>query len=150
MPAVLQVRDLRTSILKRVSFTLSAAECIAVKGPSGAGKTLLLRAIADLDPNQGVVTLDGRDRSTIAAPEWRRLVGYVPELFPTALRMRAVGLCATAGRLVMIVLPLIVVPVFSAKGQAGVVSLIGLILLVETAIVLKWGVRTKGRSLESI
>src|SRR5438045_8383543 len=78
MPAVLQVRDLRTSILKRVSFTLSAAECIAVKGPSGAGKTLLLRAIADLDPNQGVVTLDGRDRSTIAAPEWRRLVGYVP------------------------------------------------------------------------
>src|SRR5213080_4458667 len=78
MPAVLQVRDLRTSILKRVSFTLSAAECIAVKGPSGAGKTLLLRAIADLDPNQGVVTLDGRDRSTIAGPEWRRLVGYVP------------------------------------------------------------------------
>ena len=78
MPVVLEVRDLRTSILKRVSFTLSAAECIAVKGPSGAGKTLLLRAIADLDPNQGVVTLDGRDRSTIAAPEWRRLVGYVP------------------------------------------------------------------------
>src|SRR4051794_18663149 len=78
MPAVLQVRDLRTSILKRVSFTLSAAECIAVKGPSGAGKTLLLRAIADLDPNQGAVALDGRDRSTIAAPLWRRLVGYVP------------------------------------------------------------------------
>ncbi|MDB6087249.1 MAG: proP [Gammaproteobacteria bacterium] len=78
------------------------------------------------------------------------LVGYVPELFPTALRMRAVGLCATAGRLVVIVLPLIVVPIFSAKGQAGVVSLIGLILLVETAIVLRWGVRTRGRSLESI
>jgi MFS transporter, putative metabolite:H+ symporter len=78
------------------------------------------------------------------------LVGYVPELFPTALRMRAVGLCATAGRLVVIVLPLIVVPIFSAKGQAGVVSLIGLILLIETAIVLRWGVRTKGRSLESI
>jgi hypothetical protein len=52
--------------------------------------------------------------------------------------------------LVVIVLPLIVVPVFSAKGQAGVVSLIGVILLVETAIVLRWGVRTKGRSLESI
>jgi putative ABC transport system ATP-binding protein len=78
MPLMLQVRDLHTSILKRASFTLSAGECIAVKGPSGAGKTLLLRAIADLDPNQGLVTLDGRDRSTIAAPEWRRLVGYVP------------------------------------------------------------------------
>jgi putative ABC transport system ATP-binding protein len=75
---MLQVRDLRTNILKPASFSLSAGECVAVRGPSGAGKTLLLRAIADLDPNEGLVTLDGRDRSTIAGPEWRRLVGYVP------------------------------------------------------------------------
>ena len=75
---MLQVRDLRTNILKPASLSLSAGECIAVRGPSGAGKTLLLRAIADLDPNEGLVTLDGRDRSTIAGPEWRRLVGYVP------------------------------------------------------------------------
>ena len=78
MPALLEVCDLRTSILKGASFCLSAGECIAVKGASGAGKTLLLRAIADLDPNDGVVTLDGCDRATIGAPEWRRLVGYVP------------------------------------------------------------------------
>jgi putative ABC transport system ATP-binding protein len=75
---MLQVRDLRTSILKPASFSLSAGEAIAVRGPSGAGKTLLLRAVADLDANQGLVTLDDRDRSTIAGPEWRRLVGYVP------------------------------------------------------------------------
>jgi UDP-glucose/iron transport system ATP-binding protein len=75
---LLQVRDLRTNILKPASFSLTAGECIAVKGPSGAGKTLLLRAIADLDPNQGLVSLEGRDRSTIPGPEWRRLVGYVP------------------------------------------------------------------------
>src|SRR5438046_3138824 len=49
-----------------------------MRGPSGAGKTLLLRAVADLDPNEGLVTLEGRDRSTIAGPEWRRLVGHVP------------------------------------------------------------------------
>jgi UDP-glucose/iron transport system ATP-binding protein len=77
-PPLLQVRDLRTDILKPASFSLATGECIAVKGPSGAGKTLLLRAIADLDPNQGLVSLEGRDRSTIPAPEWRRLVGYVP------------------------------------------------------------------------
>ena len=75
---LLQVRDLQTKILKPTSFSLAAGECIAVKGPSGAGKTLLLRAIADLDPNQGLVRLEGRDRSTIPGPEWRRLVGYVP------------------------------------------------------------------------
>jgi phosphate-transporting ATPase len=39
---------------------------------------LLLRAIADLDSSEGAVCLDGRNRSTIAGPEWRRLVGYVP------------------------------------------------------------------------
>src|SRR5438552_10936938 len=78
MPAVDQVRERRASVLERVSVARAATGCIGVKGPSGAGKTLLLRAIADLDPNQGVLTLDGRDRSTIAAPEWRRLVGYVP------------------------------------------------------------------------
>ena len=49
-----------------------------MRGPSGAGKTLLLRAIADLDPNEGLVCLDGRDRSAIGGPEWRRRVGYVP------------------------------------------------------------------------
>src|SRR6516225_11685091 len=75
---MLQVRDLRTNMLKPASLSLSAGECIADRGPSGAGKTLLLRAIADLDPNEGLVTLNGRDRSTIEGPEWRRLVGYLP------------------------------------------------------------------------
>jgi putative ABC transport system ATP-binding protein len=75
---LLQVRDLRTHILKPASFSLASGECVAVRGPSGAGKTLLLRAIADLDPNEGLVTLAGRERATIAGPDWRRLVGYVP------------------------------------------------------------------------
>jgi putative ABC transport system ATP-binding protein len=75
---LLRARDLRTTVLKTASFALSARECIAIRGSSGAGKTVLLRAIADLDPNQGLVTLDGRDRSAIPGPQWRRLVGYVP------------------------------------------------------------------------
>ena len=65
-------------MLKPVSFSLSAGECIAIQGPSGGGKTLLLRAIADLDPSEGLVSLEGRGRTAISAPEWRRLVGYVP------------------------------------------------------------------------
>src|SRR5215471_2743208 len=56
--SLLQVRDLRTKVLKPASFSLAPGECIAVKGPSGSGKTLLLRAIADLDPNQGLVSLE--------------------------------------------------------------------------------------------
>src|SRR3954463_13362829 len=75
---LLEVRDLHTTILKPASFALRVGECIAIRGPSGAGKTLLLRAVADLDPNAGTVILENRDRSTIPGPEWRRLVGYVP------------------------------------------------------------------------
>jgi putative ABC transport system ATP-binding protein len=75
---VLSVHGLRTHLLKPASFSLSAGECIAIRGPSGGGKTLLLRAIADLDPSEGVVCLDGRDRTAMSGPEWRRQVGYLP------------------------------------------------------------------------
>ena len=37
-----------------------------------------MRAIADLDPAEGSVSLDGRDRNAMAAPDWRRQVAYVP------------------------------------------------------------------------
>jgi phosphate-transporting ATPase len=38
----------------------------------------LLRAVADLDPNEGEVSLDGRDRASIPAPEWRGQAVYLP------------------------------------------------------------------------
>lgn len=75
---MLQITNLSAVGLQLVSFTLAKGECVAVRGPSGAGKTLLLRAIADLDPNSGSIFLDGADRKTIPAPVWRRRVGYVP------------------------------------------------------------------------
>src|SRR5690242_7403957 len=77
-PSLLRVWDLRTRLLKPASFSLASGECIAIRGPSGGGKTLLLRALADLDPNDGQVFLEGRDRLTMTGPEWRRLVGYLP------------------------------------------------------------------------
>jgi len=56
------------------SFELNDGECIALQGPSGAGKTLLLRAIADLDPNEGAIKLDGTLREAVGAPYWRKRV----------------------------------------------------------------------------
>lgn len=75
---MLSVRDLHRPGLLDASFDLADRECVAVRGPSGSGKTLLLRALADLDLNDGEVTLDGRSRADIPAPQWRRLVTYVP------------------------------------------------------------------------
>src|SRR5215475_6677140 len=72
---------LTISALKRlhisVSFDLQDGECVALQGPSGVGKTLLLRSIADLDPNEGTVKLDGTLREAVPAPVWRKRVTYV-------------------------------------------------------------------------
>lgn len=61
-----------------ISFSLAPGECIAVMGPSGAGKTLLLRQLVDLDPGSGHVFLEGQRREAYPAPEWRRRVMLVP------------------------------------------------------------------------
>ena len=78
MKTTLAVSGLERPGLRAVTFSLDAGECLAVRGPSGAGKTLLLRALADLDPSRGDVTLDGTPREALPAPDWRRRVVYVP------------------------------------------------------------------------
>ncbi len=54
---MLSIRGLARPGLAPVDLDLAAGECVAVLGPSGAGKTLLLRAIADLYPNVGQASL---------------------------------------------------------------------------------------------
>lgn len=73
----MKIRGLRRAGLEPFDFDLADGECVAVRGPSGAGKTILLRAIADLDPNHGSVSLDGSARESIPAPQWRRSVCYL-------------------------------------------------------------------------
>ena len=74
---MLSVRALSRPGLRSASFDLADGECLAVCGKSGSGKTLLLRAIADLDPNTGTVTLDEQPREAMLAPLWRRRVTYL-------------------------------------------------------------------------
>lgn len=59
-----------------LTFEVAAGECLAIEGPSGAGKTRVLRAVADLDPALGQVFLDGAERNEMTASEWRRKVRY--------------------------------------------------------------------------
>lgn len=75
---MIEITNLRTQVVDSVSFAVTAGECVVLRGASGAGKTLLLRAIADLDPNEGGVRLGTIDRNSVSGPEWRRMVGYLP------------------------------------------------------------------------
>jgi len=72
----LQIVGLRSALAGPFDLAVGAGECVAVTGASGSGKSLLLRMIADLDPNRGEVFLDERERHSFAAPAWRRLVVY--------------------------------------------------------------------------
>jgi ABC-type iron transport system FetAB ATPase subunit len=73
---MLRIAGLRSDLAGPFDLEIAAGGCVAITGPSGSGKSLFLRMIADLDPNQGEVTLDGRDRRSFPAPEWRRRVVY--------------------------------------------------------------------------
>jgi ABC-type multidrug transport system ATPase subunit len=74
----LRIERLATGLIGPVSFEIAAGECAALMGASGSGKSLLLRAIVDLDPSTGSVRVGDRVRSDMAASEWRKLVALVP------------------------------------------------------------------------
>lgn len=75
---LLRLAGVRHDGLAPVDLALAAGELVFVTGPSGAGKTRLLRAVADLDPHQGNVWLEGSHCDTFAPCEWRRRVGFLP------------------------------------------------------------------------
>jgi len=68
------------------SFGVRKGETMAIVGPSGSGKSSLLRLLNRLDePTSGTVYLEGTDYRQIAPRELRRRVGMVmqrPFLFP--------------------------------------------------------------------
>lgn len=69
--------NVTTSLIGPISVSLDSAECVCLTGKSGSGKSLLLRALADLDSHDGKVLLDGEEQQSIAAPAWRRSVAYL-------------------------------------------------------------------------
>jgi ATP-binding cassette subfamily B protein len=66
--------------LEHLSFDVRAGEVLAIVGPSGSGKStiadLLLRL---LDPDAGVVRIDGRDLRTVRLGDLRRHVALVDQ-----------------------------------------------------------------------
>lgn len=77
MTSDLVIDNLKGAIVGPVSFRVASGACAAIVGPSGSGKSLLLRMIADLDPNDGDVRLGEMSRARVAAPAWRRRVIHV-------------------------------------------------------------------------
>ncbi|KRW95315.1 ABC transporter ATP-binding protein [Paracoccus sp. MKU1] len=61
---------------------LRPGEVTVLAGPNAAGKSTLLRAIAQLQPHGGKVLLDGRDLAHVPMRDRARLVGFMPQSLP--------------------------------------------------------------------
>jgi len=74
------------TILNGISFEVQTGELLGIVGPSGSGKSSLLRLLNRLDePSTGTVYLDGVDYRQLPPRELRRRIGMVmqrPFLFP--------------------------------------------------------------------
>ena len=69
-----------TPILRTVSFTIEPGEKAALIGPSGAGKTTIMRLLMRyMDPTSGVILIDGHDLRDIRLSSWLSLIAYVPQ-----------------------------------------------------------------------
>jgi putative MFS transporter len=75
---------------------------------------------------------------------------YIPELFPTEVRLRAAGICNTFGRGATIGTPFLVLWLFSNHGIIGVLALMVTLLFTLVVVVTLFGVESGKRSLEQI
>ena len=61
-----------------LSMSISKGSITVLVGPSGCGKTTSLRMINRMvEPSSGVITVDGKDVTSVPAAELRRSMGYV-------------------------------------------------------------------------
>ncbi|MFD2229096.1 ABC transporter ATP-binding protein [Alkalimarinus sediminis] len=75
---ILSIQKLCSLHVGPIDLDINAQQCIGLSGSSGCGKSILLRAIADLTDHTGKMFLKGESYSSIEAPDWRRRVQLVP------------------------------------------------------------------------
>ena len=85
---MLSVRDLmfsygETPILKGVSFDAEPNTIISILGPNGTGKTTLLKCLCNLHrPQEGSITIDGKEILEMPSREIAKHIGFVPQSTP--------------------------------------------------------------------
>ena len=75
--SILELEEFQIRQIKPLNIEVKA-ECICLSGASGSGKSLLLRAVADLIEHKGEAYLDKQKCSGTNPVQWRKWVGFLP------------------------------------------------------------------------
>ncbi|MBX0322276.1 ABC transporter ATP-binding protein/permease [Halomicroarcula sp. F13] len=72
--------DDASPVLRDVSFSVSPGDTVGIVGPTGSGKSTLVKLLVRLyDPESGAVRIDGHDVRDLSIEQLRRAVGYVAQ-----------------------------------------------------------------------
>ncbi len=67
-------------ILKNISLTIPAKSTVGFEGPTGSGKTTIVDIILGLlEPQKGLLEIDGKILTKQNLRSWQRSIGYVPQ-----------------------------------------------------------------------
>jgi ABC-type transport system involved in Fe-S cluster assembly fused permease/ATPase subunit len=72
--------DERKPCLKNISFTVPQGQTVALVGPSGGGKSTIMKLLFRFyDVNSGQILIDGQDIRKVTQKSLRSYVGVVPQ-----------------------------------------------------------------------
>lgn len=100
----LRICDLHTGYRKKKIISglntplLPRGQITALLGPNGSGKSTLLRALADLNPAQGELQLNGEDLMTLPPARRAQKVVYLPQSLPQGVHLHALESVIVARR----------------------------------------------------
>lgn len=67
-------------IVEDISFTVDGGDTLALVGPTGAGKSTVLKLLLRMyDVDEGAITIDGQNLRDVTIPSLRQAIGYVSQ-----------------------------------------------------------------------
>ncbi len=77
----LAIKHLVLPVVQAQNLCMRDQDIVLLSGPSGSGKSMLLRAIVDLDPHddkRNTILLDQQNQLDFRPQDWRSRIAYVP------------------------------------------------------------------------